>query len=293
MDHYKIAKHVSLVTIVWNVLLSILKILAGVLGHSSAMIADGFHTVSDVISTFMVLIGVKIANKAADAEHPYGHEKFEPVFGKFISIFLAFVGLSMGINGINTLLDGNFTQPGIIAIIAAILSIIVKEGMYHYTIKSARKIKSVAMEADAWHHRSDALSSIATLIGISAAAFNEKLLFLDPLMAVVVSLLIIKIAIELYIKSMKQLVDNAAPSEVITQIKELTVQIEGVEGICDLKTRVFGNKIYVDLEIYVDPQISVLDGHTIATNVHDTLEREITDIKHCMIHVEPGHTISQ
>lgn len=287
MDYYRIAKRVSIITILLNLILGVFKILAGIFGRSSAMIADGFHTASDVISTFMVIIGVKISNKAADSDHPYGHEKFEPIFGKLISIFLIFVGFTMGLEGFKALIAKDFAQPGYIAIIAALVSIVTKEGMYWYTLHAANQIKSVSMKADAWHHRSDALSSIATLIGISAAHFSPKLQFLDPLMAVVVSLLVIKVGVDLYLESMKQLVDNAASPEAIKAITELALSVPGVLGICDLKTRVFGNRVYVDLEIYVDAEITVLDGHTIAQNTHDLIEQQLPDVKHCMIHIEP------
>lgn len=290
MEEFKIAKRVSIITIIWNVLLGIIKILAGLIGHSSAMIADGFHTASDVITTIIVMIGVRISNKAADTEHPYGHEKFEPVFAKLVSLFLIFVGLGLGMTGIKKLLSGDFSEPGTIAIFAAILSIVVKEGMYWYTVKAADKIQSLSMKADAWHHRSDALSSIGTLIGISGAALSPKLRFLDPLAAVVVSILVIKVGVDLYMQSTKQLVDNAAPDEEIQKIREIACQVPGCLGINDLKTRVFGNRIYVDLEIFIDGSITVIEGHAIATAVHDAIETNLTNVKHCMVHMEPQTT---
>lgn len=285
MDNYKIAKNVSILTIIINLLLGVFKVIAGIAGCSAAMVADGFHTASDVVTSIFVIIGIRISSKEADDKHPYGHEKFEPAFGKLISLFLALTGIMIGYEGIKVLLSGEFSSPGTIALIAAVLSIIVKEGMYWYTRYYAKKIKSVSMEADAWHHRSDAFSSIGTFIGILGAKLGFS--FLDPLTAVIVSVLIIQVGIKLYLTSLDQLVDTAAATEVIDQIKSLTYSVSGVLSIDDLKTRVFGNKLYIDLEIGVDPLVTVEQGHDIATNVHDLIEHTLVDVKHCMVHIQP------
>ena len=289
MDTYTVAKKVSFHTILLNIILGVFKIIAGMVGHSTAMIADGFHTASDVITTVLVLVGVKLSSKDADTEHPYGHEKFEPVFGKLISLFLALTGVMIGFKGLQALLSGQYETPANIALIAAVASIIIKEGMYWYTIKAARKIKSVSMEADAWHHRTDAFSSIGTFIGILGAKLGFT--FLDPLTAVIVSVLIIKVGIDLYMQSINQLIDKAASREVIHSVEELTLSVDGVEEIHDLKTRIAGNKLYVDMEIGIAPNLTVAEGHTIATNVHDLLEGSLPDIKHCMVHIEPTQLI--
>ncbi|MGL4345188.1 MAG: cation diffusion facilitator family transporter [Cellulosilyticaceae bacterium] len=282
---YEQAKKVSVITIIVNILLGVIKVVAGIVGNSAAMIADGMHTASDVVTTVLVIVGVKMASKEADEEHPYGHERFEPVFGKLISLFLALTGVMIGIEGVKALVGGEYSRPEPIALVAAVLSIIVKEGMYWYTIRTAKKIKSVAMEADAWHHRTDAFSSIGTFVGILGASMGWT--FLDPLTAVVVSFFIIKVGIDLYKQSANQLVDQAAPESLVTQIEELTEAVEGVAGIHDLKTRLFGSKVYVDVEIYVAKKMTVEEGHKIATKVHDLLEKNIEEIKHCMVHVEP------
>ncbi len=157
---------VSWITILLNFILAIFKIIAGIIGKSNAMLADGVHTVSDVLTTIVVLLGLKVSSKEADENHPYGHEKYEPVFAKILSLILVITGILIGIEGIKVLKSGNIKIPGRIALIAAFISIVVKEGMYKYTVKVAKEIKSLSMEADAWHHRSDALSSIGTFIGI-------------------------------------------------------------------------------------------------------------------------------
>ena len=285
MDNYKMGVRVSWITVIINVILSAFKIIAGIVGSSSAMIADGVHTLSDVLTTFVVMIGLKISSKEADENHPYGHEKYEPVFAKILSILLLLTGVFIGYEAIKILISGNIKKPGVIALVAAFLSIVVKEGMYWYTIKTAKKIKSLSMEADAWHHRSDAFSSIGTFVGILGARLGFTAL--DPIAGIVVSFFVIKVGIDLYIKSVRELVDESANQETINLIIEKTNSVEGVEGIKSLKTRIFGNKIFIDIEILVDSTISVKEGHDIAEKVHDTIETEIEDIKHCMVHIEP------
>lgn len=290
MSDYKLGKKVSIHTIILNILLSGMKLIAGILGQSSAMIADGIHTVSDVVTTLIVLLGLSIANKDADHDHPYGHEKFESALAKLVSMILFLTGVYLGYEGLKSLISGNYTQPGWIALIAAAISIVVKELMYWYTITTARKIQSVGMEADAWHHRSDAFTSIGTFIGILGAKLG--LAFFDPLAAIVVSLFIMKVGVDLYLKSMNELVDKAADQKTIDDIKSTTLSVEGVENINDLKTRIFGNKVYVDLSIAVDKDISVEEGHLISENVHQAIESNVADIKDCMVHIEPFHTNS-
>ncbi len=285
MEDYKLGLKVSIKTIIINVVLSGVKIAAGIIGKSNAMLADGIHTLSDVLTTFVVIAGLKISSKEADKKHPYGHEKYEPVFAKLLSILLGATGIFIGYKGIMILKSGDIQIPGRIALIAALISIVTKEGMYWYTVKIAKKIKSLSMEADAWHHRSDALSSIGTFVGILGARMGFEIL--DPIAAIIVSVFIIKVGVDLYIKSVKGLVDEAADDETIDRIRELIFSVEEVKDIKNMKTRIFGNKIYVDIEIYVDGNISVKKGHEIAEKVHDLIEGKLEDVKHCMIHVEP------
>lgn len=285
MKNYRLAVKVSIVTVIVNILLASFKIIAGIIGQSSAMLADGVHTLSDVLTTFVVLIGLKISSKEADKEHPYGHEKYESVFAKILSILLLLTGVFIGYEAIKVLINGEFREPKSIALAAAFFSIFIKEAMYWYTIKAARKIKSISMEADAWHHRSDAFSSIGTFVGILGARLGMPAL--DPIAGIIVSVFVIKVGVELYIKSVRELVDEAASEDIVGMIEEKTISIEGVREIKNLKTRIFGNKIYVDIEILVDRDITVRMGHDIAEKVHDKLEEEVEDIKHCMVHVEP------
>lgn len=285
VENYRIAKRVSLVTILINIVLAVIKIMAGLVGRSNAMLADGIHTVSDVATTIIVIVGIRIASKKADENHPYGHEKYESIFAKLLSIILVITGFMIGYESIKVLISGDFIRPGKMALYAALFSILVKEFMYRYTIGAALRIKSTSMEADAWHHRSDALSSVGTFIGILGARMGIPAL--DPIAGIVVSLLVIKVGVDLYLRSVSELVDEAADSDIVKRIESKTLEVEGVKKINTLKTRNFGNRVYVDMEIAVDGSISVREGHTIAERVHDRVEYEIEEVKHCMIHVEP------
>lgn len=285
MDTFKEGLKTSIITIIANIVLAAIKIFAGIVGKSSAVLADGFHTLSDVLTTFVAIVGLKVSSKEADKDHPYGHEKYEPIFGKIISMFLVGTGLLIGYEGIKTLISGDIKTPTNIALGAAFTSIIVKEVMFRYTFRTAKKIKSFAMEADAWHHRSDALSSIGTFVGVLGARLGFSIL--DPIAAIIVSILIIKVGIELYLNSIKGLVDESADPDIIKKIEKITYSVEGVKSITDLKTRNFGSKIYVDIDITVDGKITVKEGHDIAKVVHDLIEDKIDEVKHCMVHVEP------
>ncbi|MGE4215222.1 MAG: cation diffusion facilitator family transporter [Anaerotignaceae bacterium] len=281
----QIANKVSFTTIIANVILSVLKLIAGILGRSSAMIADGVHTISDVITTIAVIIGMHFSNKPADADHPYGHEKIECVVAKMLSLALLATALGIGASGIKTILSGQFSTPTPIALGAAFISIISKEWMYQYTVRAAKQINSTALKADAWHHRSDALSSIGTLLGIGGAMMGFQIL--DPIASLVVSVLVIKVSVEIYISCFNQLVDRAAPLEVIAKIQETIINVPGVICIDDVKTRMHGSVMYVDAEISVDGNLSVSNGHKIAENVHQQIEKEILGVKHCMVHINP------
>ncbi len=285
MNGIELGKKTSLISIIINIILCLFKLAAGILGNSKAMIADGIHTLSDILATFVVYLGLRISYKEADENHPYGHEKYEPVFTKIVSIILVITGFFIGYESIISLIKGNIKMPGKIALIAAFISIVVKEGMYWYTIKIAKKIKSISLEADAWHHRSDAFSSLGTFAGILGARMG--LVILDPIAGIIVSILILKVGVEFYMKAIKQLVDEAADENTIEKIKDLTYSLEGVKGIKTLKTRVFGNRLYVDIDVLVDGTLSVEEGHDIAENVHDSIESNIEDVKHCMVHIEP------
>ncbi|KAB3531094.1 cation diffusion facilitator family transporter [Alkaliphilus serpentinus] len=284
MDRVKIGRRASHITITANFFLCIFKIIAAIVGKSSAMLADAFHSLADILTTAGVLLGLKLSNKEADQCHPYGHEKYEPIIAKVMSAILILTGIAIGYNAIKSIIHNDYSSPGKIALVAAGVSIVFKEFMYHYTKHIAKKIKSIAMEADAWHHRSDSLSSIGAFIGIWGARMGIRIL--DPLAGLLVSLLIIKVGVEFYLKAIEELVDHAADERVVENITRIAYGIDGVESV-KLKTRIFGNKLYADILISVDGSLSIEDGCRIATSVHNAIEEEIEDIKHCVVELEP------
>lgn len=285
-NNEKIAIKVSIISIILNCLLTLIKFISGVISKSSAMISDSVHSLSDVLSTFVVIIGVKISNKKADSDHPYGHERIECVSAIILSGMLFIIGALIGINGIkNVTNSSNLVMPGVLALIASIISIISKEAMYQYTIRVSKKINSAALKADAWHHRSDALSSIGSFIGILGSRLGFKIF--DPLASVIISLCIIKVSIDIFKDAIDKMVDKSCDKEVIDKVISVIEKNESVKNIDDIKTRQFGNKAYVDVEISVDENLLLKDAHKIAEEIHDSVENEINIVKHCMVHVNP------
>ncbi|MBA2869561.1 cation diffusion facilitator family transporter [Methanococcus maripaludis] len=280
-----IGNKISKITIVANIGLSILKILAGVFGKSSALIADGMHSFSDILSTVVVMLGLKLSEKPADESHPYGHERIEPALTKILAVILLVTALMIFYCGLTTIIDGNYQIPENITIIAALISIFTKEWMYKYTKKGAEQIESSALLADAWHHRSDAFSSVGTLIGVVGAKLGYPIL--DPIASIVISLFIAKMAFEIYFKALNQLLDSAADSKTIDEIKKIILSVDGVIEIDVLKTRIHSNKIYVDVEISVNKDLSLIEAHNISENVHSKIESRLKRVKHCMVHVNP------
>ena len=279
---------VSVISIIGNVFLSIFKFIAGIIGKSNAMISDSIHSLSDVLSTIVVMIGLKLASKKEDVSHPYGHERIECVASFILAIFLFITGLGIGWMGIKTIFFENYSEiktPTLIALIAAIISIITKEAMYWYTRSVAKKIKSDALMADAWHHRSDALSSIGSLIGIGGAMMGFKLL--DSIASIIICLCIIKVSYDIFMDSVDKMVDKACNSDFINKICDLVLSTNGVLNIDLIKTRLFGNKIYIDLEIAANQDLTLKEAHEIAQEVHDNIENNYEDVKHCMVHVNP------
>ncbi len=285
-NNEKIAIKVSIISIILNCLLTLIKFISGVISKSSAMISDSVHSLSDVLSTFVVIIGVKISNKKADSDHPYGHERIECVSAIILSGMLFIIGALIGINGIkNVTNSSNLVMPGVLALIASIISIISKEAMYQYTIRVSKKINSAALKADAWHHRSDALSSIGSFIGILGSRLGFKIF--DPLASVIISLCIIKVSIDIFKDAIDKMVDKSCDKEVIDKVISVIEKNESVKNIDDIKTRQFGNKAYVDVEISVDENLLLKDAHKVAEEIHDSVENEINIVKHCMVHVNP------
>lgn len=283
-----IAIKASIITIIINFLLSILKFFAGIISNSSAMVSDAIHTASDVFSTFIVIIGLKLSSKKEDKEHRYGHERIECIASILLSVILFITGLALGASFFEKLFTTDYDTlvvPGILSLIVSIISILVKEWMYWYTRKTALKINSVSMLADAWHHRSDALSSIGAFIGILGARIGFPIL--DSLASMIIAIFICKTAVDIFIDAVNKLVDKSCDDDIILEMKDIIKKQDDSLIIDDIKTRIFGNKIYVDVEISLDGEMPLLIAHEIAHKVHDALEEEFSNVKHCMVHVNP------
>ena len=280
---------VSTVSIAVNLLLSVMKLLAGVIASSSAMISDAVHSASDVFSTIIVMIGVHISEKEADDEHPYGHERLECVAAVILAVILAVTGGMIGVSGVKTIVSGAYGSlavPGITALWAAVLSIVVKEWMYHYTVRAAGRVNSGALKADAWHHRSDALSSVGALAGIVFARMGFPVM--DSAASVIICVFILKAAWDIFSDAMDKMVDHACDDETVAAMKALILSQDGVKGINWIKTRLFGTKIYLDVAIYADGSLSLTEAHSIASCVHERIEKTYPNVKHCMVHVDPS-----
>ncbi|MBQ2705195.1 MAG: cation transporter [Agathobacter sp.] len=288
-EFQKVANRVSFVTIIGNIVLSVLKLMAGVVAHSSAMISDAIHSASDVFSTIIVIIGIKLASKEADKEHPYGHERMECVAAIVLAMVLFITGLGIGLEALETILASNYKSiqvPGKLALIAAIVSIVSKEAMYWYTRYHAKRIDSGALMADAWHHRSDALSSIGAFIGIGGAMLGFPVM--DAVASLVIFGFVVKAAYDIFMDAIDKMVDHSCDDETEKQIYDCVMSNEEVMGIDMLHTRIFGNKIYVDVEILVNGSYTLQKAHEIAEDVHDDIEESFPKVKHIMVHVHPA-----
>ena len=285
----RVAKKVSVTTIIGNLVLSVLKLIAGIVAHSSAMISDAVHSASDVFSTFVVMIGIKLASKEPDKEHPYGHERLECVAAIVLAMVLFITGLGIGAEALGNIVQGNYNDlqvPGMLALVAAIISIVSKEGMYWYTRINAKRIDSSALMADAWHHRSDAFSSIGALVGIAGARMGFPVM--DSIASLVIFLFIVKAAYDIFKDSIDKMVDHSCDEETEKDIFDCVIENEDVMGVDLLQTRIFGNKIYVDVEIQVDGSYTLQEAHKISETVHDNIEKNFPKVKHIMVHVNPA-----
>ncbi|MDY6095658.1 MAG: cation diffusion facilitator family transporter [Oscillospiraceae bacterium] len=282
----RVTMRISAVGVVCNVALTLFKLIAGIVANSAAMVADAVHSASDIVGSFVVMIGAVISNKAPDTEHPYGHEKLECIASVILGNILVAVGALIGYNGILKIVSGEtLTAPGTLAHIAAVASIVVKEALYWYTILGAKKINSVSLKAEAWHHRSDALSSIGSFVGILGARLGVPVL--DPIASVVICLFIFKVAYGIFRESIDRLIDHACCDETVEQMREMLAAVPGVLAVDDIKTRLFGSRTYVDVEIAADGDLPLREAHAIAEAAHHTLEREFPEVKHCTVHVNP------
>ncbi|MBQ7704437.1 MAG: cation transporter [Selenomonadaceae bacterium] len=284
----QIAMEVSQKSLAVNVILSAIKFVAGVVANSGAMISDAIHSASDVFSTIIVMIGVKLSAKAEDKEHPYGHERLECVAAIILAMLLLLTGIFIGYESVQKILSAETEElavPGTLAIAAAVISIIVKEMMFWYTRHFARLIHSEALMADAWHHHSDALSSVGALIGIVGARMGLPVL--DPVAGLFICFFIAKAAFDIFREAIEKMVDHTGDIALENALREKILSYGEIHSIDLMKTREFGNRIYVELEISVNGQLPLLEAHEIAENLHDDIEKNFPSVKHIMIHLNP------
>ena len=286
-----LAMRVSCVSIAINVVLSVFKVGAGILAHSGAMISDGVHSASDVFSTLIVMAGITMASRKSDKEHPYGHERMECVAALLLSAVLFATGIAIGVSAVETIgsgPEGSRNVPGMLALGAAVISIVVKEWMFWYTRAAARKLKSGALMADAWHHRSDALSSVGTLVGIGCAYFlGGGWRLADPAAAIVVALLILRVAWQLMKMGMDELLEKSLPREQEEHILTLIAADPAVASPHNLRTRRIGQNIAVEVHIRVDGAMTVTESHRLTVDIERRLRDAYGEGTIVSIHVEP------
>lgn len=285
-----IIRKLSMVSLIGNTALSGFKMFAGIAGNSGAMISDAIHSFSDVLTTLIAWIGVKVSKKAADDSHPYGHERLECVASLILGLVLMATGLGVGKVGIENIIANQYDAlavPKAIALAAAVFSIIGKEAMFWYTRHYARIINSSAFMADAWHHRSDALSSIGSLIGIAGAMLGYPVM--DSIASVVICLFILKVAYDISKDALIKMLDTSCGEDYEEQLTSFIAEKESVLSVDMLHSRMFGNKVYIDLEISVDGNKSLREAHEVAEHIHKDVEHNYPEIKHIMIHVNPAN----
>lgn len=288
-----IIRNLSLVSVIGNAILSGFKMFAGIVGNSGAMISDAIHSFSDVLTTLIAWIGVKVSKMDADSSHPYGHERLECVASLILGLVLMATGIGVGKVGVENILSGNYETlaiPSSIALVAAIVSIVGKEAMYWYTRYYAKLINSAAFLADAWHHRSDAFSSIGSLIGIGGAMLGFPVM--DSVASVVICIFIVKVAYDISKDALVKMLDTSCGEDYEKKLTEDILAQEDVLGVDMLRSRMFGNKVYIDLEISVDGDKSLWEAHEVAERVHKNVEQRFSDVKHIMIHVNPANCVT-
>lgn len=285
------AVRISLVSIIGNTILSLFKLLAGILAHSGAMISDAVHSASDVFSSIIVIIGVKISAKDSDRDHPYGHERFECVAAIVLAVILFVTGLFIGHTALEkiTASTRQLAVPGALAMLAAVVSIVTKEAMYWYTRFYAKRLDSGALMADAWHHRSDALSSVGALIGIAGARMGYPVL--DPIASLVICTFILKAACDVFKDAINRMVDHSCSEETEQALMHCASQQPGVLGVDLIHTRIFGSKINVEIEIRADSQLTLAQSHAIAERVQTAIETQFLKVKHIMVYVNPSQAV--
>ncbi|MBI3570349.1 MAG: cation transporter [Gammaproteobacteria bacterium] len=282
---YQASRRVTFVSIVWNLVLTVAQVLIGIIGNSQALVADGMHTLSDLATDFMVLYALKHGKKTADAEHPYGHARIETAVTMILGIVLLGVGVGIAVNaGIRLSEAQTFIIPSSITLWVAVITLFAKEGLYRYTMITANRYDSNMLRANAWHHRSDALSSLIVVAGIGGSLLGFG--YLDAVAAIIVALMVAKVGVGLAWQALRELIDTGLSTEDLGAIRRTILAVHGVQALHLLRTRSVGGQALVDVHIIVDDRLSVSEGHQISETVRARLMREHTDIADVMVHID-------
>lgn len=290
IEEAKIIKKNTTITIVLNTLLALAKLIGGIFGASAVLIADAVNSIGDVLTNIVVFVSTKFSKKEIDHDHPYGHDKFDSLISIFLGVALIITAVQLGKDAVIRFIDivfkdGVITKPLWFTWVIALFTIVIKEGLFRVTKSDAKKAKSQALMAQAWDHRSDTIASFGAIIGIVGAIYGIG--FLDPVASLVIAVFIFFLGFKIIRTGISQVIDESADDEQIGRIRAIIEANTNVRRIDEIKTRMFGLNFYVDLEIALDASLSLIEAHEIAENIHDDIEREISDVIHCMIHVNP------
>ncbi len=285
MDRHKIASRISWITLIGNLVLTALKALIGALTGSLVVLSDAAHSASDAFSTILVLLGLRIAKQPPDEKHPYGHSRAETIVAKIVALMLILIGLNFAFSALKAIWHGDYSVPGVSAVWISLISIITKEIMYQWTYRVGKKIDSPALMADAWHHRSDAISSVAALFGVFFARLGYPIF--DPLMTIVVAAILIKVGWNMVFTIIDELMDAQVEPQIRDDLKQAVAQVAGVHSVHDLKVHKYGAEHHVDCTITVSPDLNVTGGHTLSHEVEDRIKEKLNSVTHVDIHVEP------
>jgi len=285
-ERYQETKKVTLVGAAINLFLSVIKILFGYIAQSQSLIADGIHSLSDLISDGMVLLAAKHSHREADEDHPYGHGRFETVVTVALGVLLIVVAGGIAVDAVRRMLEPDaLMHPGIMALIVALISIGANEFLYYYTIRVGNKYNSSMLKANAWHHRTDSISSVIVLVGVGGTMLGFQLL--DAIAAIGVAAMIIKIGWDLCVQSVRELVDTALEPETVDSINETIRAVDGVRELHSLRTRRMGGEALVDVHVLVSPKLSVSEGHHIGEKVREEVVKHVDDVTDVMVHIDP------